>query len=58
MIAMIVVARSVFNHRSNPYGGKPESFDVVELLDKSLEVATPAGVAVVIRLSVPTLHVV
>jgi hypothetical protein len=58
MIAVIVVARGIFDHRGNPYSSETESFDIVELFDEAFEVATPSRVALVSLLIVPTLSVV
>ena len=58
VISVIVVALGVFYYRGNPDGGEAESLDVVKLLNKALEVAAPSGVAVVVLLAVPALHVV
>ena len=57
MVAVIVESRSVFDNRSNPHCRESESLDVVELVDKSLEISTPFRVIDVLY-SVPTIDVV
>ena len=58
VIAVIVIARSILHHRSNPYSCKTECLDVVQFLNQALEVATPCRVAYVVVLRVPTLGIV
>ena len=58
MIAVIVVARGIFDYGSDPYGGETESLDIVEFFDEAFEVATPSRVALVGLLIVPALSVV
>ena len=58
MVAVVVVARGIFDYGSNPYGSETESFDIVEFFDKTFEIATPSRVAFICRLIVPTLSVV
>lgn len=58
VIAVIVVARGIFDYGSDPYSSETESFDIVEFFDEAFEVATPSRVALVSLLIVPTLSVV
>ena len=61
MVAMIVIARGILHHRSNPYRSKPQRLDVVEFLYQSLEVATPLGVLIgdiACLVSIPAIGVV
>ena len=46
VIAVVVIARSVGYNRRDPDGGKAERLDVIELVDQTLEVASPSGVGV------------
>lgn len=58
VIAVIVVARGIFDYGSDPYSSETESFDIVEFFDEAFEVATPSRVALVGLLIVPALSVV
>ena len=60
VVAVVVVARSVLHNRCNPDSSEAESLDVVELVDESLEVTTPAWVlrGNLRLLVVPAKHVV
>ena len=58
VIAMIVVARGVFHHRSNPNSSKSEGLDIVQFLNQTFEVATPSRVAYIIVLCIPTLGII
>ena len=44
MIAVVVITGCVLYYRSNPDGSETKSLDVVELVDNTLEVASPARV--------------
>ena len=43
---IVVFARRVLYYRSNPHGSEAERLDIVELVDKPLEVAAPVRVAI------------
>ncbi len=60
MVAVVVVARRVLHHGGDPDGSEAKRLDVVELVDQSGKVATPARVARLdlFSLVVPTEHVV
>ena len=44
VVAVVVYAGAVLHHGCDPDGGESEGLDVVELLDKTCEVAAPCGV--------------
>ena len=44
MIAVVVITRRILNDRSNPDGSETKRLDVVELVNHTLEVASPARV--------------
>ena len=60
MIAVVVVAGSVLDDRSDPDSGKAQCLEVIELVDQALEVAAPCRVAFgIVRLCVvPAVNVV
>ena len=58
VVAMVVIAGSVSNNRSNPNSGKAECFDVIQFFNKSFEISSPSRVSLVSLHIVPALPVV
>ncbi len=57
MVTMIVKTRTVLYNGSDPYCSETEGLDVIQLVDKSLEVSAPLGVVDVFH-AIPTIGVV
>ena len=60
MVAVVIVAGAVLNYRCDPNSGEAERLDVVKLVDKALEVASPSrvGIRVVSLCVIPAVYVV
>ena len=58
MVAVIIQSRGILDDRGYPYCRESQRLDVVQLVNQSLEVATPARVAAIGSASVPALRVV
>ena len=58
MVAVVVVPGRVLHDRRDPDSRKTQRFDIIHLLDQSLEISAPGRVTGVLRMVVPTLRVV
>ena len=60
MITVIIIAAAVFHNRRYPNCAESQSLDIIELFDKSLEIASPCRVCVgvVVVFILPAVYII
>ena len=58
VVAVVIQSRGVLDDGGDPHCRESQRLDVVQLVNQSLEVATPAWIAAIGSASVPTLRVI